>query len=42
MTFFTRVTKNITYLDVTLKKQVKDLYDKNFKRKKKLKRISED
>jgi hypothetical protein len=28
---FTIVTNNIKYLDVTLTKQVKDLYDKNFK-----------
>jgi hypothetical protein len=28
---FTKVTNNIKYLDVTLTKQVKDLYDKNFK-----------
>jgi hypothetical protein len=27
---FTIVTNNITYLDVTLTKQVKDLFDKNF------------
>jgi hypothetical protein len=28
---FTTVTKNIKYLGVTLTKEVKDLYDKNFK-----------
>jgi hypothetical protein len=28
---FTIVTNNINYLSVTLTKQVKDLYDKNFK-----------
>jgi hypothetical protein len=28
---FTIVTNNIKYFDVTLTKQVKDLYDKNFK-----------
>ena len=28
---FTIVTKNIKYLGVTLSKEVKDLYDKNFK-----------
>jgi hypothetical protein len=27
----TKVTDNINYLGVTLTKQVKDLYDKNFK-----------
>jgi hypothetical protein len=32
---FTIVTNNITYLGVTLTKQVKDLYDKNFKSLKK-------
>jgi hypothetical protein len=32
MTPFTLVTNNIKYLGVTLTKQVKDLYDKNFKR----------
>jgi hypothetical protein len=31
MTPFTIFTNNITYLGVTLTKQVKDLYDKNFK-----------
>ena len=30
-TLFTIVTNNIKYLGVTLTKQVKDLYDKNFK-----------
>ena len=37
---FTIVTNNIKYLDVTLTKQVKDLYDKNFKSLKK--EIEED
>jgi hypothetical protein len=31
MTPFKIVTNNIKYLGVTLTKQVKDLYDKNFK-----------
>jgi hypothetical protein len=31
MTLFTIVTHNITCLGVTLAKQMKDLYDKNFK-----------
>ena len=31
MTCFTIATNNIKYLGVTLTKQVKDLYDKNFK-----------
>jgi hypothetical protein len=31
MTPFTIITNNITYLGVTLIKQVKDLYDKNFR-----------
>jgi hypothetical protein len=35
MTPFTIITNNITYLGVTLIKQVKDLYDKNFKSLKK-------
>ena len=35
MTPFTIVTNNIRYLGVTLTKQVKDLYDKNFKSLKK-------
>jgi hypothetical protein len=35
MTSFTIVTNNITYLGVTLTKQVKDLYNKNFKSLKK-------
>jgi len=35
MTPFTIVTNNIKYLSVTLAKQVKDLYDKNFKSLKK-------
>ena len=30
-THFTNVTNNIKYLGVTLTKEVKDLYDKNFK-----------
>ena len=38
---FTIVTNNIKYLDVTLTKEVKDLYDKNFKSLKKFK-ISEN
>jgi hypothetical protein len=37
---FTIVTNNIKYLGVTLTKQVKDLYDKNFKSLKK--EIKED
>jgi hypothetical protein len=37
---FTIVTSNIKYLSVTLTKQVKDLYDKNFKSLKK--EIEED
>ena len=37
---FPIVTKNIKYLGVTLTKQVKDLYDKNFKSVKK--EIEED
>ena len=32
---FSRVTNNIKYLGVTLTKEVKDLYDKNFKSLKK-------
>jgi hypothetical protein len=35
MTHFTIVTNNIKYLGVTLTKQVKDLYDNNFKSLKK-------
>ena len=31
MTPFTIVTKNIKYIGVTLSKEAKDLYDKNFK-----------
>jgi hypothetical protein len=44
MTHFTIVPNNIIYLGVTLTKQVKDLYDKNFKslKKEKSKKISED
>jgi hypothetical protein len=34
-TAFTIVTKNIKYLGMTLSKEVKDLYDKNFKSLKK-------
>jgi hypothetical protein len=40
MTPFTIVTNNIKYLGVTLTKQVKDLYEKNFKSLKK--EIKED
>jgi hypothetical protein len=40
---FKIVTNNIKYLGVTLTKEVKDLYDKNFKSlKNKSKKISED
>jgi hypothetical protein len=39
---FTIVTNNVTYLGVTLIKQVKDLYDKNFKSLKKERKISKD
>ena len=39
---FTIVTNNMNYLGVTLTKEVKDLYDKNFKSLKKSKKISED
>jgi hypothetical protein len=40
---FTIVTNNIKYLGVTLTKEVKNLYDKNFKSlKKEIKKISED
>ena len=40
---FSIVTNNIKYLGVTLTKELKDLYDKNFKSvKKKLKKFSED
>ena len=40
---FTVVTNNINYLGVTLTKQMKGLYDKNFKSlKKDLKKTSED
>ena len=35
MTLFTIATNNIKYLGVTLTKQVKDLYDKNFRSLKK-------
>jgi hypothetical protein len=42
-TTFSIVTNNIKYLDVTLTKEMKDLYDKNFKSlKKKLNNISKD
>ena len=37
---FTTVKYNIKYLGVTINKQVIDHYDKNFKSKKKLKKIS--
>jgi hypothetical protein len=40
MTPFTILTNNIKYLDVTLTKQVKDVYNKNFKSLKK--EIEED
>jgi hypothetical protein len=40
-TSFTIVTNNIKYLCVTLTKEVKDPYDKNFKSLKKEKKISE-
>ena len=39
---FTVVTNNIKYLDVTLTKEVKDLYVKTFKSLKKKLKISED
>jgi hypothetical protein len=39
-TYFTIVTNNIKYLGVTLTKERKDLYDKNFKSLKK--EIEED
>ena len=39
---FTIVTNNIQYLGVTLTKQVKDLYDKNFNSLNKSKKVSED
>ena len=43
MTPFTIVINNIKYLGVIQSKQVKDLYDKNFKSlKKEIKKISED
>ena len=35
MISFTIVTNNITYLDVALTKEEKDMYDKNFKSLKK-------
>ena len=35
MTLFTKVTNNIKYFGVTLTKQVKDVYNKNFKSLKK-------
>ena len=40
MISFTIVTNNITYLDVALTKEEKDMYDKNFKSLKK--EIKED
>jgi hypothetical protein len=40
MTPFIIVTNNIKYLSVTLTKQVKHVYDKNFKSLKKNRRIS--
>jgi hypothetical protein len=39
-THFTIITNNIKYLGMTLTKQVKDLYDKNFKFLEKSKKIS--
>ena len=40
---FTILTNNVKYLGVTLTKEVKDLYDRNFKSlKRELKNISED
>jgi hypothetical protein len=36
------VTNNIKYVGVTLIKEVKDLYDRNFKSLKKLKKVPED
>jgi hypothetical protein len=39
---FTIVRNNIKYLGMTLTKEVKDRYDKNFKSLKKLKEITED
>ena len=40
---FSIVTNNIKYLGVTLNKEVKDLYDKNFNSlKKEIKKISEN
>jgi len=42
MTTFTAITNNIKYLPVTLIKQVKDLYGKNFMSLKKENKISED
>jgi hypothetical protein len=43
ITQFSIVKNNIKYLGMTLTKEVKDLYDKNFKSlKKELKKISED
>jgi hypothetical protein len=41
-TLFTIVANNIKYLGVTLAKQVKNLYNKNFGSMKKLKKISEN
>ena len=42
MTPFTIITNTIKNLDVTLTKQVKDLYDKDFKSLKKSKKSSEN
>jgi hypothetical protein len=43
ITPFKLVTNNVKYLGVTLTKEVKDLYDRNFKSlKRELKNISED
>ena len=39
---FSIVTNNIKYLGVILTKEVKDLYNNNFKSRNKLKKISED
>ena len=39
---FTIVRNNIKYLGMTLTRQVKDLYDRNFKSLKKKLKISED
>jgi hypothetical protein len=42
ITPFSIVTNNIKYLGVTLTREVKNLYDKNFMSLKKSKKISED